>query len=494
MAKIKGIMGGDSIFQMKMQNQSPLTVFEFNGTTVRICRSVSRKSKRVVTHCFSFVAQDFEKDAGSLIAKELKAHKLRPDNVILSLPRYATLSRFLRLPSSADEEIKGMVSLHISREKTFGNDKDKEIVYDYQKVGVDEAGHTLVSLFLIQKSSLRLYLGILEKLGIVPNRVTLNTEGLLRWTLRQEKEEGKLTCEHCFFFLNVDHGYFDFNAVVRGRSIFSRTFILTKQEGLDQTQWLAKEIKLCIELFRRSFGNLFNVTDQLYLTGMNEDFNKSISWETLPWTIENLDLLDDMNLKPKLKQEMLQTGVSFASVLGLVLKEGERCIDITPVELKTKVARRLKWLMVRQTTLLVAIFALILSLFVLRGIGLKTKELNVLRQGMSVLAPVEKSMQEAQRVLFIDKEILKTHLITDIFYEFYDLTPTTIFITEFRLEDAKTLAVAGATQDPATVFHYLDSLKNSKLLKDVRLDYVNANQKASGESVRFRITASLKER
>ena len=479
---------------MKIQNQSPLTVFEFNGTTVRICRSVSKKSKRVVTHCFSFVVQDFEKEAGSLIAKELKAHRLRPDNVILSLPRYATLSRFLRLPSGVDEEIKDMVSLHISREKTFGNDKEKEIVYDYQKVGSDEEGHTLVSLFLIQKSSLRLYLGILEKLGIVPNRVTLNTEGLLRWTLRQEKDEGETGCERCFFFLNIDHGYFDFNAVVRGRSVFSRTFILSKQEGLDETQWLAKEIKLCIELFRRSFGNLFKVSDQLYLTGMSEDFKKSISWEVLPWTMENLDLLDDMDLGPKLKQEMLQAGVSFASVLGLVLKEGKRCIDITPAELRTKVGNRFKWLMVRRTAFFAAIFVFILSLFVLRVINLKTKELNVLRREMSVLAPVEKSMQEAQKASFVDKEILKTHFATDILYEFYDLTPAAVFITEFRLEDAKTLAIAGVAQDPATVFHYLDSLKNSKFLKDVRLDYVNASQKISGESVRFRITASLKER
>jgi Tfp pilus assembly protein PilN len=480
--------------QMKMQNQSPLTVFEFNGTTVRICRSVSQKSRRVVTHCFSFEAKDFEKEAGPLIAKALKAHKLKPDNVILSLPRYATLSRFLRLPSNSDEEIKDMVSLHISREKAFGNDKEKEIVYDYQKVGFDEEGRALVSIFLIQKSSLKLYLEILEKLGIIPNRVTLNTEGLLRWTLRQEKNEGELGCERCFFFLNIDHGYFDFNAVVQGRSIFSRTFILSKQESLDQTQWLAKEIKLCIELFRRSFGNLFKVSDQLYLTGMGEDFKKSISWETLPWTIENLDLLDDMNLKPKLKQEMLKAGVSFASVLGLVLKEGERCIDITPAELKAKVVSRLKWLMVRQITLFVALFALILSLFVLRGIDLKTKELNVLRREMTALTPIEKTMQEAQKASFIDKEILKTHFVTDIFYEFYDLTPAAVSIMEFRLEETKTLAIAGTAQDPATVFHYLDSLKNSKFLKDVRLDYVNANPKLSGESVRFRVTASLKER
>ena len=190
---------------------------------------------------------------------------------------------------------------------------------------------------------------------------------------------------------------------------------------------------------------------------------------------------------------MLQTGVSFASVLGLVLKEGQKCIDITPAELKTKVSNRLKWLMVRQVAFFIAVFALVLSLFILRGIDLKTKELKLLRQEMTVLAPVEKSMQEAKKALLVDKEVLKTHSATDILYEFYDLTPAAVFITEFRLEEAKSVSVTGVAQDPVTVFHYLDSLKNSKFLKDVRLDYVNANQKASGESVRFRIIASLKE-
>ena len=88
---------------------------------------------------------------------------------------------------------------------------------------------------------------------------------------------------------------------------------------------------------------------------------------------------------------------------------------------------------------------------------------------------------------------LITNFVTDIFYEFYDLTPAAVFITEFRLEEVKTLAVAGAAQDAATVFHYLESLKHSRFLKDVRLDYVNVNPKLSAGSVRFRITASLKE-
>jgi len=91
--------------------------------------------------------KNFDKAAESLIAGQLKAHKVEPKNVILSLPRYATLSRFLRLPSSQDDEIKNMVSIQISREKTFG--KDKEIVYDYQRGGIDEQGHSLVSVFLV---------------------------------------------------------------------------------------------------------------------------------------------------------------------------------------------------------------------------------------------------------------------------------------------------------------------------------------------------------
>ena len=216
-----------------MANQAPLTVFEFNGTTIRICRSIAQKPKRIVTHCFSFEVEDFDKDAQPLIAKELKTHNLRPDNVILSLPRYVTLSRFLRLPSQVDEEIKDMVSLHVSREKTFGKDK-REIVYDYQKVGVDEEGRSFVSVFLIQQAKLERYLGILGRLGIFPYRVTLNTEGLLRWSSQKEKMAEEESQDRCVFFLNIDHGTFDFNAIVKGCSIFSRTFVSPKEKSFDQ--------------------------------------------------------------------------------------------------------------------------------------------------------------------------------------------------------------------------------------------------------------------
>ncbi|HQP92154.1 MAG TPA: hypothetical protein PLU24_05715, partial [Candidatus Omnitrophota bacterium] len=57
---------------VEIKNQDPLTALEFNETTIRICRSITRRSRRVITHCFSFETSDFEKDAEVLIAKELR--------------------------------------------------------------------------------------------------------------------------------------------------------------------------------------------------------------------------------------------------------------------------------------------------------------------------------------------------------------------------------------------------------------------------------------
>ena len=128
----------------------------------------------------------------------------------------------------------------------------------------------------------------------------------------------------------------------------------------------------------------------------------------------------------------------------------------------------------------------------LRFIDLKTNELNVLRQELNVLSPIEKEMKKTQRAAFINKEIFGAYPVSKIFGGFYDLTQDTVFITDFRLETGKTLVMTGAAQDAITVFHYLESLKHFLLFKDVRLDYVNTDPKSSGNGVKFKITVFLR--
>ena len=55
-----------------MKQHSPLTVLEFNGTTIRVSRSAIFKKRRMLTHCFSFEVGDHKKNAARMIFREMK--------------------------------------------------------------------------------------------------------------------------------------------------------------------------------------------------------------------------------------------------------------------------------------------------------------------------------------------------------------------------------------------------------------------------------------
>ena len=349
----------------------PLTVLEFNGTTIRACRSVSQEKERTITHCFSFEANTLDSNTHKMIQRQLKIHALSPKNVILSLPRYQAISRSLRLPSSDKEEIGQMVSLHILQQSTFN--KDRDIIYDYEVVGFDSEGQALVTVFSISNNRLKKYLNILEKLNISPTHVTLNTQGLLNWSCLQDtfkKGQG----QKGIYLLNADHGTYDFNVVFGSHVIFSRTFVLSAG---DEVRKVAKEVKVSLELFRRKKEKQFICEDTLYWVGLFKNPENIEFQELFSQPLVFLSPSENIDLKLPLREVVSGSPVSFASVLGLALKGTEEGIDITPLELKNVLRQKKMANVLRKVFVVLAAVLLFFSLSAFRGINKKIAVLKI---------------------------------------------------------------------------------------------------------------------
>ncbi len=483
----------------EVRNISPVTVLEFSDRTIRVSRSaVIRpirsffKPRRVVTHCFSFPSGDSQQDLHKIIRRQLKIHglKVKNENVILSLPRHKAMSRLIRLPSQDTEETNNMVALQVFREGLYN--KENKLIHDYKIVGSDGDGSSLISVFYMREEYLRRYFDILEKIGIYPMGVTLNSQGLLDWLLLQ-RNYNACGSEKCTHLLNIDDGTYDYIVVFKGSLLFSRSFVLPEGEFIDYTKWLAKEVKVSFEMFRRTSRGSYESEEELYIVGASDEFPEKDFGKFVSCRIKSFNPPKRLEAKSYLKYPAENSGVSYASVLGLALKrEGLKGIDITPAQMRVKALQRKNWLFLREVFVLAAAILLCFSFFLFRLIDLKSRELADARQKLSALASMEKAAASFAKLDFLNTEISNGYDVLNILGELYDLVPESVFITDLEIKDGKPLAIRGFGAEPASVFKFLESLGQSGLFGSVYLDYVDSKtKKGDSTGVSFQITASV---
>lgn len=469
----------------EIMNISPLTVFEFNGTTIRVCRSVVKKTTRLITHCFAFEVEDIEKDAPKFLERELKTQSLKPDNCILSLPRYAAMSRFLRLPSQDQEEIGDMVSLYVRQQGVY--DKDSSMVFDYKLAGFDAQGYALVSAFYIQYNRLKKYLDVLSKIGIYPFKVTLNTQGLLNWFITESDKKNN----RCLFFINIDHAMAEFNVFLNGYCISSRILTIPKPGGCDRSVWLTKEVKISLELFKRTCEGNFEYDNKLYLTGLTEDWENQDLEELMEWQISHFAPAQYLKIRPRAKKNIQNAAVSFSSILGLALGKDRDPIDMMPLDLRQRNREKRKWSVLWKTTAVVAIVINLATIFLFGLLNRKIERLGVLKAELRGLGPVENTIKQAQELFYFETKILERPSVFEILGAFYDMTPSTVDIADLSIKEDGSMMWTGESGEATFFFEYWKTLRQSVFFTKCHLDYMEDLQGKGGSGrVKFRITCS----
>lgn len=454
---------------MHNENKSPLTVLEFNSTTIRVCRSAFAKGKRSVTHCFSFEAEDSEDNIAKKITEQFSVNRLKVRNVILLLPRYAAISRLFRLPSKDVQEIKNMVALYIGRE-SFSEWIDN-IAYDWALIGFDKDGYALVSVFIMQKERVDRYVGILGKAGISPISVTLNTAGLLNWS-KQNRAEIKESGTKCIYLLNADHDTFDFNLLLAGHSIFSRTFSLPDRLDPEYPNRLNRELKVSIELSRRLSGPFFDHDSKLYVTGTAN-------------ALEGLDL--EGCFQQPVERFLKNTPVSYAAVVGMALEESSVGIDLTPQGVKKKNKQEKKFFVLKQCVRFVGLAAIAASILLCMAVNKKIDEMQELKRELVRSAALEKEAQGVRLLEFLEKDVLQNNYICDVLYELYRLTPEPVFLDDLKATGARGLEWTGTSPDAQVLFRSMAVLERSSYLKNVRIDYIDGQKNESDKKIKFKM-------
>ena len=183
------------------------------------------------------------------LAKFLSRNVLRGDTVAISVPGQSGLARFVKLPPVEEKKIPDIVRFEAKQQIPFNLD---EVVWDYQKLGVNELApgfvETEIGLFAMKRDMVNRYLQHFKEVGVEVHLVQMAPLSLCNFVaydlLGQEvggeadEAEGKKRCVTA-----LDIGADSSNLVITdgGRIIWQRPIPLG---GNHFTRALTKDLKL----------------------------------------------------------------------------------------------------------------------------------------------------------------------------------------------------------------------------------------------------------
>ncbi|UCD15541.1 MAG: PilN domain-containing protein [Candidatus Omnitrophota bacterium] len=430
-------------------------ILEVGEKTIKACRVASRKRRRKIkaVDVFQFPHRISAQDINDVFLKI--TNKVKYEKVIVSFPRHFFLIRFLKLPSSNWSEVKKMLPLQISKGVI---QPLEDVVYDYALADV-KGGYSKVVLFLTQQKKIANLLDFIKQSKVAPSFITISSWGLYQW-IRFISRFLKQKIKEPFVIVDVSDTSAEFLVVGKEGIIFSRAFPYLKEEELKEG------INQSLKIFEKEFGGL--AFGKVIFTGCRkEEIIKSIDWAQALF----IGQLDNFYLDKTVRGKINASGLSFASVLGLVVGT-EPAFDFSPQFLKEKrqhLKRRRRY--VKVVALILEII-LILGIFTGKYLFDRYAYLNFLNSKLQeVKIEVKELGAVVDKLKILDRELAKSVGFSEVIYDLVSAIPqnTQLSLVDFR--DKGDFSIKGYAQNNSEVFAIKKSLSESELFEDVKIKY-----------------------
>lgn len=465
------------IFFKEMQ-KLPFAVFEFNTETIRVCRSVVRRKRRVVTHCFSFPLAAARRDLPKEIRANLKNHRLGLSSAVLMLSRQQAVSYTWVLPSNDRQEISQMMRLRVLKEY-LGPDKE-DVVYDYKITGFDKEGCARVVVFLLRKSQVCSYFEVLSQAGIAVEGVTLNTSGLSSW-LKYSGVAGKNETGRVLL-LNADDRSFDLQLSSEGKTVFSRSFHIADADAAYLA--LSREVKLSLELCRRQQKDKADFC----ITGASEKLLGLGIGSWLDEEFKAFDPVEEASSYLDLKSPANGQFVSYAAVLGLALSCSYDGLDLTPPDIK----REKKFLdrkagFKRCILSCAVLFFFFCALFCVAA-ERKIDRLCRLKDELAASAVAGEALDSMLLRHYLEKEVSGDACMLDVAGKLFEKALPGVTFSLLSIDSSGCVFLNGVSEDIGALELFFRKLDTEDSFKDIRMDFDQVKDGQALRDVKFKIS------
>jgi len=463
-----------------MKNKDKKTVFlvQIEEDCLKIIKCLS---------CFSaqaeFICIELPKISSSQeLKKALIKEGFKANEIIASLPRNQVTCRFLRLPGKHPEELEKIARLQASRYLPY---PAEELVTAYDILATDKEGFSEVILTICHKNSLAEYLNLLvdkpqcAKLGII-----LSSYGICNLFHHLKPQESEIV-----MLVDPDNQQTELVVTGKGKMLFSRSVKIGREtpgwEGL-----LSTEIRKTSDVFiKETLGEPIKRVIILGVSDLTQESLLKIEKEA-GMTIEFLNYAKALNLKMAARGLSLDTRHSFASLIGLGLKNLPDALNILPERVKedklnlSRSQERLK------SAILIAGIILVFFLGMVKNLENKERYLQKLKKQLSDITQEALPLEGIEkRFRLIASKADRKDSPLDVFYEVHRLMPAEISLVNLSYEEERSVLLHGTTTDMQGVFKLISALEKSPAFAqfNIKIRFATRKKIQSGEIIDFEI-------
>jgi len=459
--------------------KAPVAI-EINDQFLKIVVAKSFVRQRQISDCIGRpIAGLDDKAISALISDTLRKIRIKPQPLIVSIPRSQVTVRSLHLPSKDKKEIDQMLQLHIVRMVPY---KKEEILFGYSIAGSDDMDYTKLMLAIVHRDVLKRQFRIFEAADLLVDKMCLSTYGVWGRALSMEKQN--INTSDLYLVLDVDCACTDFIIFNSDRLLFNHNINMDLNDGLnpDKITKLMGEIRQSLVIFHNEESN--KNPARIFISGapIAEELEKAIRPEfDIPMKVMPVSC-------PAAASGNAPKNTSFTALCEFVLKDSYRGISfmLPEAQLKKAFSDRARELMILGS---LAIYFFAVSLLFFWG-GLSNQQVYLNRlSGYSRF--LEKSsggiLQDYKRLKIAKDFIRSRKSFLAIIGELQNITPQDIAIDSINMDEKENITLKGVGNHSSEVFNYIAAIETSKYFKNAADKYMRTKKLEGREITNFEI-------
>jgi hypothetical protein len=407
-----------------------------------------------------------------VLSRLLNKSGYRNNPLILALPRSKATCRYLKVPAQAPKEIEKIVSLQASRYLPYPQD---ELISGYEIVSQDKEGYSDINLVIVHKDVISSYLNIGKGLKAQAITITLSSYGLVNLYNHLQPQS-----KSAAMLIDIDSNHMELVIIARGKLVFSRYF----KADISNPDWkniFISEVVKSRDAYVKEVGG--EVPEKILVTG-----NQNLATEAVEAIRGGGGFKAEI-----LAYEKASADTSFASLIGLGLKDIPYSLNLLPQESKDELKKRAQKTEYVQSALFIAAILLIFGLGTAKSLDNKTQYLKKLKAELDKISLEVRPLRDLEKRLVIASGTLREKPSSvEVFSEVHRLIPPSMTLTDFIYETGKELILRGQAQELNSVFSLVSQLESSVVFKKftVKVRYATKRKTSAGEVIGFEIACS----
>lgn len=474
---------------MKVKKKKSIFICQITESHLKVTKCVlSNNSKRefLTLEVESISPETDDRKIIATISWVFKKLGYSNNLVIISLPRYQATCRYLRIPSTSENEINKIINLQASRYLPY---PANELISGYQIVSTDKEGYSYVNLVIAHKDIVERYVNIFKVLRPGKLVVALSSYGLCNFYNYVAPEETESV-----MIIDIDTSQIELAIVSNRNLLFSRAFKINKL----QPNW------------ENPFIDEINRTQDAYLKGVSKELPRKIiivgseknSQEIINvlkqktnFSVDFIPYSERINLSKNLLNFVLASDISFISIFGLGLSDIPETLNLLPPSLK-EITKRAS---LRKEYIRLAIFIfstiLIFTAAINKNLDNKLRYLQRLKTELNKISKDAKPLEDIEkRLLLLENRRLKKPSSLEILYGLHQTIPSQISLINFSFEEDNQVILRGQSQQLNNVFAFASQLEKSAVFKNfnIKVRYATQKKTQTGQIVDFEIVCLKK--